>query len=60
MTKSHFKENDKAELSDLRSFTKTVGWNVIPKKEKEEILRRIRWLEKHLKIKGEPYNSEDF
>lgn len=57
---NRFKENDQDELNDLKGFTKTAGWNLIPKKDKEEIVRRIRWLEKHLKIKGDSYNSELF
>jgi hypothetical protein len=60
MTNNRGKENDEYELNDLKSFTRTEGWSLIPKKDKEEIVRRIRWLEKHLKIKGEPYNSELF
>lgn len=57
MTKSRFKDNDKAELSDLRSFSKTDAWNAIPKDNKEQIIRRIRWLEKKLGLDSEPYNG---
>ena len=55
-TNNRFKENDEYELNDLKSFTKTEGWNIIPKVEKEQIIRRIRFLEKQLGIKSEPYN----
>ena len=61
MTKSRYKEvikdNDKYELNDLRSFMKTESWNAIPKAEKEAILRRVRFLEKDLKLDSKPYNG---
>jgi len=57
---SHYKEiirqNNKEELQHLYDFQKSQGWSVIPKAEKEQILRRIRFLEGLLKIKGKPYN----
>lgn len=57
MTNNLSRENDQHELNDLKSFTKTQGWNLLPKRDKEEIVRRIRWLEQHLGVESKPYNE---